>query len=312
MNTIHLKYIYAVGKYQSISKAATSLFISQPYLSKVLMKAEEEFNVRFFERSRTGFVPTAAGKLFLNFCERYIEMEDDLKHDFCKLLKYGSDSLSVAASPIRGSYWIPIVLPLFKKKYPHIEVEINEFASNQIPVKIAEGVVDLGVFTWPAKRTDLVYEKLFDERMLLMVPSSHALASVYDRKTPYKILENDKLHILEDENFISIDIPHSVTHKALSYLRDQGVNAHITITAKNNVTTYRLCEQGMGLAIIMEAAACNIVFYENPFFYQIGNPPLAETWYVAYRKGTELSVATQYFLQLVHECVPQVIRPKKI
>lgn len=310
MDTRYFKYIMAISEHLSISKAAEALFISQPHLSKVLLRIESELDVLLFERSRHPLKPTVAGELFLSFCRRYKDIENEFKTELRKLLSSASYQLNVGAPPIRGSYWLPIVLPLFKKAYPNVEVTINEFASNQIPVRIAEGEVDLGVFAWPATRKDLVYERLFDERMLLMVPANHPLAYPTSRKISNRILTEKMLPLLEGENFISIDTPQSITHSVITYLHEHGVHSHINITAKNNVTTYRLCERGMGLAIIMEAAACNTVFYENPCFYQIGEVPLIETWYVAYRKGTQLSLPVQYFLQLVHKHVPNVLNPR--
>lgn len=311
MKTIYFEYINAIGKYLSISKAAESLFISQPHLSKVLLRIENDFNTRFFERSRTNLVPTPEGKLFLDFCRRYIDMEKEFESELSLLSSSSSGSLKVGAPPIRGSFWLPLVLPFFKKEYPNVDIEIKEFSSNLTPVKIAEGEVDLGVFAWPAIRNDLIYEKLFEERMLLMVPANHKLAYDYNYKKPYEILRPDMLPLLEGENFISIDTPYSITHKVLSYLRENGIIAHINITTKNNVTTYRLCERGIGLSIIMEAAACNTVFYETPCFYQIGDPPLTETWYVGYRKESQLTVISHFFLQLIHKYVPNVIKPQK-
>ena len=50
MNFLHLKYLLAVEKYGSISKAASHLYINQPHLSKIIKEMEEEMNIKIFER----------------------------------------------------------------------------------------------------------------------------------------------------------------------------------------------------------------------------------------------------------------------
>jgi len=311
MDTRYFEYIMAICEHLSISKAAEALFISQPHLSKVLSQIESELDVVLFERSRHPLRPTAAGELFLSLCQRYKDIENEFRTKLREMQSSAFYQLSIGASPIRGSYWLPVVLPLFKKAYQNVDIRIKEFNSNQIPVKIAEGEVDLGVFAWPATHKDLIYEKLFDERMLLMVPTDHPLAYHTNCKMGYRILTENMLHLVENESFISIDTPHSITHRVITYLHEHGVNSNISIKTKNNVTTYRLCERGMGLAVVMEAAACNTVFYQNPCFYQIGEPPLIETWYVAYHKGAQLSQPAKYFLKLIHKHVPNVLCPRQ-
>lgn len=65
MNLQQLKYIMAIDRFRNFAKAADACNISQPTLSAMLMKLEEEFDVRIFERSNKMVTLTAVGEKIL-------------------------------------------------------------------------------------------------------------------------------------------------------------------------------------------------------------------------------------------------------
>lgn len=66
MNLQHLQYIIEIENHGSISKAAQALFVSQPYLSKILKEEEDAYGITIFARSKNGIYPTENGRLFLD------------------------------------------------------------------------------------------------------------------------------------------------------------------------------------------------------------------------------------------------------
>ena len=312
MNTQDLRHILAISEHNSISRAAEAMFVSQPYLSKVLSKVEDELGLRLFDRSHVPLQPTYAGEKYLEYCRRFLKLEQEFTQEFHRLANSKDDRLIVGTPPIRGSYLLPLVLPEFSEVFPNTEVVIREDSSDVVPDKIAGEQVDLGMFAWSAGRTDLAYTKLLDERMLLMVPAGHPLHYHASAGEPLAVLSEDMLPMLSGEKFISIDTPKSITKQVINYLQQHGIRCGVSITTQNNITTYRLCERGMGLAVIMEVAMCNTIFYNQPCFYQIGTQPMVQPWYCAYKKGRQLSPASQYFLQLVRQHAPEVLIPRHL
>lgn len=62
MNLQQLKYIVAINRFRNFAKAADSCNISQPTLSAMLLKLEEELDVRIFDRTNKQVTPTSAGE----------------------------------------------------------------------------------------------------------------------------------------------------------------------------------------------------------------------------------------------------------
>lgn len=73
MNITELRYLVAIRKWGSVSAAAKQLYAAQPNVSKALKNLEEEYNLRIFERSSTGMIPTEQGRRFIAQAERVLE-----------------------------------------------------------------------------------------------------------------------------------------------------------------------------------------------------------------------------------------------
>lgn len=78
MNTQQLQYALAIAEHGSISKAAQSLFVSQPHLSKSIQSLEAEIQYPIFVRKANGIVPTSQGIQFLNKARTMMENYQDI------------------------------------------------------------------------------------------------------------------------------------------------------------------------------------------------------------------------------------------
>lgn len=78
INIRHLEYFTKVAKLGSINKAAQALYISQPYLGKIMHDLEENLGVRLFNRSRSGVTLTPEGVEFLGRSEKILKEMDSL------------------------------------------------------------------------------------------------------------------------------------------------------------------------------------------------------------------------------------------
>lgn len=81
MNMTELRYLVAIRKFGSVSAAAKQLYVAQPNMSKALKNLEAEYNIRIFERSSTGMIPTEQGQRFIDRAQRVLEEIDRLEAD---------------------------------------------------------------------------------------------------------------------------------------------------------------------------------------------------------------------------------------
>ena len=79
MNLQHLKYAVEVARSRSISKAAESLYISQPFLSKAIRELESDIGIDIFNRTSRGVIPTKKGEEFLIHAQALLDHMEELE-----------------------------------------------------------------------------------------------------------------------------------------------------------------------------------------------------------------------------------------
>ena len=82
MNLQNMEYLIEISNCGSISAAAKHLFVTQPYLSKVLRETEKEYGLTIFTRGKNGIIPTESGRLFLDMSRDLIEHAKHFKTTF--------------------------------------------------------------------------------------------------------------------------------------------------------------------------------------------------------------------------------------
>ena len=132
MDFRELSYITAIAKYQNITKAAESLYISQPTLSKFLKALEEDIGLKLFRRLGNRYVLTHAGECYLQKAEQILQLKNELDLELADIMKRDVGVLRVAFPTMRCTYMLPATLPDFQKLYPNVKVEIIEAHSDQL------------------------------------------------------------------------------------------------------------------------------------------------------------------------------------
>ena len=96
MDFRELSYITAIAKYQNITKAAESLYISQPTLSKFLKALEEDIGLKLFRRLGNRYVLTHAGECYLQKAEQILQLKNELDLELADIMKRDVGVLRVA------------------------------------------------------------------------------------------------------------------------------------------------------------------------------------------------------------------------
>lgn len=174
----HLNYILKVAELGSITKASQELFISQPTLTKVILSFEKQYNIKIFERTKTGITVTVQGKRFLNYAKNIVLSTESLEETFRNIQKLSQTQLSVATEKLD---FIPQVFLNMYKKYNTNSLEFELFESHRLNVilSVQKGDCNLGLlvqtnreakeFDWKLKYTNLEVEYLDSSDVYVIV-----------------------------------------------------------------------------------------------------------------------------------------------
>ena len=296
MDSAEVKYILTIAEHRSISKAADALFISQPNLSRILINIEKDLGVKLFDRSCLPIKTTPAGEVCVKYCNQIDALLKSMSADIIGISRHNTPRITIGVPPVRGSYLLPLVLPVFSKAHPDIEVVIKEANSIMVSQMIETGEVDIGIFSLPQTPSNLSCIELLRDPLLLMLPPNHILA-YSGRNGVIPSIPLDMIHLLDGERFVAINSPKSITVRLICYLETTyNVHSSIGIRTQSNVMTYRLCELGMGLAAAMGVAIRSVALQHYPCLYKVDN--LHEIWNIGIRKERHLSDIERAFIDI--------------
>lgn len=240
MNLQQLKYIMAIDRFRNFAKAADACNISQPTLSAMLMKLEEELDVRIFERSNKMVTLTAVGEKILRQAQTVV-METDRITEIVREEKGAlSNAFSLSVGPTIAPYLLPKFIKHYQESYPSVALSISEMKANFMLDALLRGELDAGIAIADNVRPGILEIPLYSERFYVY------LAESCWRKLPVFKPEN-----LEHENMWIMKEAQCLHDSAFSFCKVRSKGRHI-YEAGSIETLIRIVDENGGYTIIPE------------------------------------------------------------
>jgi DNA-binding transcriptional LysR family regulator len=168
-----LEIFVKVAELGSFSKAAATLFLTQPTVSERIRTLEDELGVRLLDRLGRGAAVTKAGQLLLVHARRMLAISREARQAMDQFLGRMSGELQVGASTIPGEYVLPALIGRFKEKYPDISITLLIGDSQAVIDWVAEGRAELGVAGARLAHRGVDYKELMPDELVVVVPAAH-------------------------------------------------------------------------------------------------------------------------------------------
>ncbi len=166
----------AVVEHSSINRASQVLNISQPALSRRIMKLEEALGVQLFIRSGKRLELTAAGRMTYKYA---LELRQKQKKFYQELKKYASStkrSITLGASLTTLQASLPDLISLFMEIDANLDIKTITGKTHEIVTAVKEQQADLGLVASLVDEPGMVCIPLFDDHLKLVIPREHPLA----------------------------------------------------------------------------------------------------------------------------------------
>lgn len=145
MTLQQLRYIVAIDRYRNFARAAAELDVTQPTLSALLIKLEDELGVRLFERNNKSVRPTAIGKTVIRQAEAVLNSAARIEETVAEQKGEVSGPLSIGVGPTIAPYLMPRFIKGYTGSYPHVKLTVNEMKGDAIVEALRLGKIDLGI-----------------------------------------------------------------------------------------------------------------------------------------------------------------------
>ena len=145
MTLQQLKYIVAIDRWRNFAKAAEQCGISQPTLSAMLVKLEEELDVRIFERSNKLVTPTAAGEKIIRQAEKALAEAERITELVAEDKEAVNGELALSVGPTIAPYILPKFIRHYVENYPSVKLSIREMKVDVMLSELLLGHLDAGI-----------------------------------------------------------------------------------------------------------------------------------------------------------------------
>lgn len=240
MTLQQLKYIVAIDKFRNFAKAADACEISQPTLSAMLAKLEEELDVRIFERNNKNVKPTIVGEKLLAQAKKALMEAGRIE----EIAAEEKNSLTGKLTLSIGTTIAPYILPQFIKKYteayPGVELVIREMKTPNMLAAIQSSDVDAAIAIADNSQQGLFEIPLYTEKFFVY------LSENCWRKLPVfkpENLEHEQMWIMKDAQCLR--------ESAFSFCKARSKGKHI-YEAGSVETLVRVVDINGGFTIIPE------------------------------------------------------------
>lgn len=173
----HLHTFVAVAQQGTLGRAAETLNLSQPALSKTLNELEQLTGTRLFERGRLGAQLTLVGEQFLTHAVRVLDAINTAGQSLNYKPEQNNAVIRVGALPTAALGILPAVIGQVHKQQPDITIQVATTNNPMMLAGLKSGELDVGIgrMSDPELMSGLTYELLFLESLKLVVRPNHPL-----------------------------------------------------------------------------------------------------------------------------------------
>ena len=295
MNLRDLEYAVCLAGEGQFRRAAARCHVSQPTLSTQIAKLEDELGVQLFERGARAATPTVNGRALIRQAQVVLDEIERLK----ALARAGQDPLQgpfhLGVIPTAGPYLLPLLLPGLRQRWPQLQLLLREEQTAALLDRLRAGSLDAAILSLPLDGTDLRWEPLLREPILVALPRRHKLAGrarvAPDALASEPIILLEEGHCLRDQSLAVCDAA------GLTQRRDD-------VQAAGLESLRQMVMAGIGIALVPELATVTPFGASDLAVYRRFAPPeptreLVLAWRRSFPRGDALQVLASGLREVV-------------
>jgi DNA-binding transcriptional LysR family regulator len=245
MELRHLRYFITVATELHFGRAAEKLHIAQPPLSKQVQDLEAELGFELFNRTKRSISLTPAGQAFLVEVTQIFQQLDRAIDIGKKTSRGELGQISIGFVGSATYNILPVMLQQFRDRYPQVQIELHELTTDRQLIWLREGRIDIGLIRPPIIEKDLASEVIFQESLVVALPTNHHLAK----------LDNVDLPLLAAEPFILFprQLAPGLYDPIIAICQAAGFSPQVVQECIQMQTIVSLVSANMGVSILPES-----------------------------------------------------------
>ena len=249
MTLQQLEYILSVNQFRHFAKAAEYCRVTQPTLSAMIQKLEEELDTRIFDRSQQPVCPTPVGIHIIEQAQNILVQANRIKNIIEEEKHSLTGTFKLGILPTVAPYLLPRFFPQLMKKYPDLDIRVVEMKTNDIKKALQTGEIDAGIVASLAGMEELQQTPLFYEQFFAYVSREDALFNNEVIRT--SDLNGEQLWLLDEG--------HCFRDQLVRFCQMKSARASQLAYHLGSMETFmRMVESGKGVTFIPELAVLQL------------------------------------------------------
>lgn len=241
MTLQQLEYILALDKTRRFVRASELCGVTQPTLSAMIQKLEEELDCKIFDRSRNPIEVTEIGARIIKKAQEIVFQANQLRESVNNEKKLLSGTLQLAVIPTVAPYLLPQFIESFRKAYPHISLKVSEMHTHTIIEKLRVAEIDMAILSTPLDDPKILEVPLYYEKFAAYISPTE---SIYQRsQLSANDMPLDRLWVLEEG--------HCMRNQVFNFCDEKPVFNH-TYEAGSIDTLVKIVDVNGGYTVIPE------------------------------------------------------------
>lgn len=287
MDLFELEAFVAVVREGGFSKAAKALYRTQPAVSQIIRRLEDEVGYPLFDRSSRRGVLTDAGQVLLEQAERLINLKVQTLAAVADVRHLRRGQLVIATNELTCLYVLPF-LDEFRRRFPEIRVSVRRGLASRIPADVRDYAADLGVVTYQPLDVEIASVVVYRDQLAFVVPKSHRFTN--RREVGIKDLAS--------ESFVAHHVSSPYRAKVVETFRKRRVTLQMPIEMPTIDAIKKFVATGHGVALLPAIAVEGELARGELVRVQVRELAFERPVRLVWRKAGTLSHAAAAFLEV--------------
>ncbi|WP_283571863.1 LysR family transcriptional regulator [Streptococcus agalactiae] len=295
-----INFLEAIDSCESLTKAAKHLFISQPYLSKVIKQMEKQLDISLIHNHHTGNQLSYAGKRYLYYLKEIHRLENKITDEIYLIRSHQQGELFLGINSGLASFFLAKFIPHFQSANPKIDLNLIENNQNITEKMLLLEQIDLAIGMSPlVSKNELSTIPIYKEKIYLLVPQQSSLFSNQQAgKINYFHYSYNKL---ETEPIIITPLEYGLGNLICSFYKNHYININSILTTSTVPTDINLSLAGAGSTFIPESLISSLPSNKSYNLYKFEDTYLFAEYILIYNKNKNLSPITLKLLHTIQE-----------
>lgn len=245
MTLQQLEYLLALSRTRHFGKAAEECGVTQPTLSAMVSKLEDELEVKLFDRKQTPLSITPIGTAVIAQAEVVLVEANRLLGTVKEAKGSLSGTFHIGILPTIAPYLLPRFFPQMMREHPELDIRITEMKSPRIKEALSKGEIDAGIMADISTTNDYSITELFYEQYFAYVSERDELFRL--KRIKSSDLSGKSLWLLEEG--------HCFRDQLVRFCQIKGASDSQRAYQLGSIETFmRMVEGGKGVTFIPELA----------------------------------------------------------